>query len=147
MSNRIRFFFNDVQINLRDRTILKLFLASLFKREKHSIDFLNIIFCTDERLLQINSDFLKHHYYTDIITFHYASADQPIQAELYISVDRVRENANSLGVTLYSELHRVIFHGSLHLCGYGDKTSQQIKKMREREDYYLRLYFSKRKQI
>lgn len=145
MSNRIRFFFNDVHISLRERTLLKLFIGTLFRKEKRSIDYLNIIFCTDERLFQINRDFLNHHYYTDIITFHYASADQPIAAELYISVDRVRENAKSLGVTLYSELHRVIFHGCLHLCGYGDKTSQQIKKMREREDYYLRLYFSKRK--
>jgi rRNA maturation RNase YbeY len=145
MSNSIRFFFNDVQINLRDRTLLKLFLVSLFSKEKRSIEYLNIIFCTDDRLLQINRDFLNHHYYTDIITFHYASMGQPIQAELYISVDRVRENAKSLGNTLYSELHRVIFHGCLHLCGYGDKTSQQIKRMREREDHYLRLYFSKRK--
>lgn len=145
MSNGIRFFFNDVKISFRDRTILKLFLASLFKKERRSIDHLNIIFCTDERLLQINKDFLNHNYYTDIITFHYASSDQPIQAELYISVDRVRENADDLGSTINAELHRVIFHGCLHLCGYGDKTSQQIKNMREREDYYLRLYFSKRK--
>lgn len=145
MSNRIRLFFNDVQISLRDRTLLKLFIASLFRREKRSLDYLNIIFCTDERLLQINRDFLNHHYYTDIITFHYASADQAIQAELYISIDRIKDNAKTLGTTITSELHRVIFHGCLHLCGYGDKTSQQIKKMREREDNYLRLYFSKRK--
>jgi rRNA maturation RNase YbeY len=145
MSNRIRFFFNDVQISLRDRMLLKLFIASIFRKEKRTLDYLNIIFCTDEKLLKINGDFLNHHYYTDIITFHYASAEQPIQAELYISTDRVRENAKNLSVTLYSELHRVIFHGCLHLCGYGDKTSQQIKKMREREDYYLRLYFTKSK--
>lgn len=143
MSSRIRFFFNDVQIALRDRTVLKLFLTSLFKKEKRSIDYLNIIFCTDESLLQINQHFLNHHYYTDIITFHYASENEPVQAELYISVDRVRENAADLGITINAELHRVIFHGCLHLCGYGDKTSQQIKKMREREDYYLRLYFGK----
>ena len=145
MSSRIRFFFNDVQIALRDRTVLKLFLASLFRKEKRSIDYLNIIFCTDERLLQINKDFLNHNYYTDIITFHYASENEPVQAELYISGDRVRENAADLGITINAELHRVIFHGCLHLCGYGDKTSQQIKKMREREDYYLRLYFGKKK--
>ncbi|XVJ67302.1 MAG: rRNA maturation RNase YbeY [Lacibacter sp.] len=145
MSNRIRFFFNDVQVNLKNRGQLKLFVNSLFRREKQAVDYLNIIFCTDEALLQINKDFLNHNYYTDIITFHYALADKPIQAELYISVDRVRENATNLGTTIYSELHRVVFHGCLHLCGYGDKTSQHIKEMREREDYYLRLYFSKRK--
>lgn len=101
---------------------------------------LNIIFCTDKALLQINRDFLQHDYYTDIITFPINQSKASIEAELYISIDRIRDNAKTAAVSFKEELHRVIFHGCLHLTGYNDKSSQQIKKMREREDHYLRLY-------
>ena len=91
-------------------------------------------------MLEINRNFLQHDFYTDIITFPLSTGSDPIQAELYISIDRVRDNAKQGAVSFKEELHRVIFHGCLHLTGYGDKSSQQIKKMREREDHYLRLY-------
>jgi rRNA maturation RNase YbeY len=143
MNSKIQFFFNGIKFTLRHRGQLKAFLSSIFKFEKQKLDYMNIIFCTDDQLLNINKDFLKHHYFTDIITFNFSSAGKPAQAELYISIERVRENAKKLGVPLKTELHRVVFHGCLHLCGYSDKTSQQIKKMREREDHYLRLYFGK----
>jgi probable rRNA maturation factor len=141
---QVRFFFNDTTVNLNQRRELKSAITSLFKRENLRLNTLNIIFCSDEFLLKINKDFLAHNYYTDIVTFFYSKKDEAIEAELYISVERVKANAKSLNVSIKSELHRVIFHGCLHLCGYSDKSSQQIKKMREREEFYLRWYFNKK---
>ncbi|HLP36780.1 rRNA maturation RNase YbeY [Lacibacter sp.] len=137
---RVNFFYQDVKFSFSNRTELKGFLKKLFLKEGYKLSELNIIFCTDEALLQINRNFLQHDFYTDIITFPLSTASQPIQAELYISIDRVRDNARQVATSFKDELHRVIFHGCLHLAGYGDKSSQQIKKMREREDHYLRLY-------
>jgi rRNA maturation RNase YbeY len=98
------------------------------------------VFCSDRELLKINRTFLKHDFYTDIITFD-LSESKTIQGEIYISVDRVRDNARKLETTFNSELHRVIFHGALHLCGYKDKDKQSRLKMRVREEYYLNQYF------
>jgi len=92
-------------------------------------------------LLAINREFLGHDYYTDIITFNLAE-DSKIEGEVYISLDRIRENARSLKQPLYVELHRVMFHGVLHLCGYRDKTKREIQLMREKESKYLYLYFA-----
>ena len=100
-----------------------------------------IFFCTDQYLLDINKRFLKHDYFTDIITFNLADPNGKIEGEIYISVDRVRENSKKMQVSLREELHRVIFHGALHLCGYGDKGDKEKKKMTTAEDRYLRLYF------
>lgn len=116
-------------------------MENLFRLEKKRLENLNVIFCTDDALLAINREFLNHDFYTDIITFPLSSKGQAVEAELYISVDRVRENAKKQDTRFSTELHRVLFHGCLHLTGYNDKSSQQIKKIREREDYYLRLYF------
>ena len=138
----IRFHFLS-EIPLRDRARLKSFLLSLFKKEKKQLTELQYIFCTDDYLLEINRQYLKHNYYTDIITFDLSEQGQPINAEIYISVDRVRDNARSFGNTLKNELHRVIFHGALHLCGYKDKSQQDEKLMRKMEYQYLRLYFPK----
>jgi probable rRNA maturation factor len=104
------------------------------------LDSLNYIFSTDQRLLQINRDFLKHDYYTDIITFELSPINQPIQGEVYISVDRVRQNAAALGETFSREIVRVIIHGALHLCGYSDKTKIEKAEMRAREEKYLRKF-------
>ena len=127
-------------ISLADRTRLKRFIASLFKKEKKALAGLNYIFCSDEYLLEINRQFLHHDYYTDIITFDLSEANHPINAEIYISVDRVKENAAQFGDSVKRELHRVIFHGALHLCGYGDKTGREEKIMRGKEETYLTLY-------
>jgi probable rRNA maturation factor len=128
-------------ITLRDRTRLKAFLCLLFRKEKVKVDELQYIFCSDERLLEINKQFLHHDYYTDIITFNLSGANQPINAEIYISVDRVRENARDFNSSVQKELHRVIFHGALHLCGYKDKTPEEQKVMREMEDLCINRYF------
>ncbi len=137
---RVNFFYQDVKFSFSNRTGLKYFLQKLLLKEGYQLRQLNIIFCSDEALLEMNRSFLKHDYYTDIITFPLSDVGEPIQAELYISVDRIRDNAVQGVVSFKEELHRVVFHGCLHLAGYGDKSSQQIKKMREREDHYLRLY-------
>lgn len=144
-NNSIHFFYQDVQFGFQNRTIFKGFLKNLFAKEQTALQSLNVIFCTDEELLSINSRFLNHHYYTDIITFPLSQKGDPVEAELYISIDRVRENAMLNKTTIKQELHRVILHGCLHLTGYNDKSSQEIKTMREREDHYLRLYAKKKK--
>jgi probable rRNA maturation factor len=127
-------------IDLRDRTRLKRFLTSLFKKESKQLDELQYIFCSDDYLLDINRQYLNHDYYTDIITFDLSEKGQSINAEIYISVDRVRENAREFGSSLKQELHRVIFHGALHLCGYKDKNGAQAKEMRKMEEKYLALW-------
>lgn len=139
-TSNVNFFYQNVRFTFTNRSALKQQINSLFLKEKCKLSNLNVIFCTDKALLQINRDFLQHDYYTDIITFPINQSKASIEAELYISVDRVKDNAKIAAVSFKEELHRVIFHGCLHLIGYNDKSSQQIKKMREREDHYLRLY-------
>jgi probable rRNA maturation factor len=125
---------------LTRREHLKLFIISIFKKEKISLEELNIIFCSDQYLLDLNRQFLNHDFYTDILSFPLSAKNQPLTAEIYISVDRVRENARALRSTIAEELHRVIFHGVLHFCGYKDKTRKDIKKMRSTEEKYLKAY-------
>jgi probable rRNA maturation factor len=138
--SKVCFFFQEAKITLNDREALKRFILSIFKKEGKKHGSINYIFCADKILLKINQQFLKHDFYTDIITFD-LSEGETIQAEIYISVDRVKQNARQLGLPLREELHRVIFHGILHLCGYGDKKEEERAKMRAREEFYLSQYF------
>lgn len=127
-------------IVLRDRRRLKLFLVRLFKREGRPLAELQYIFCSDEYLLAINRQYLDHDFYTDIITFDLSEKNQPLNAEIYISVDRLRENAQKYDSSLKKELHRVMFHGALHLCGYKDKTAAERGEMRKMEEKWLKTY-------
>jgi probable rRNA maturation factor len=136
--SKVYFFFDNVDITLRNRLELKKSIEYLFKREKKMFLRLNYIFCGDKKLLFINKIYLNRDYYTDVITFD-LSEKQKIIGEIYISTDRVRENAKNLKIPLYQELLRVMFHGALHLCGYNDTTKQQKLKMRSKEDYYINL--------
>jgi rRNA maturation RNase YbeY len=138
--SKVCFFFENRDFSLKQRTILKRFIESIFRKEKKKLESLNYVFVSDKRLLEINRRFLQHYYYTDIITFD-LSEGSDVRAEVYISIDRVKENAKKLDVSFKSELHRVIFHGALHLCGYKDKSKREREKMREREDFYLYQYF------
>lgn len=138
---RIDFFFVGAKIGLTERNRLKKYLSGLFLKKKTRIEALRIVFCSDEHLLNINRQFLQHDDYTDIITFNLSPPGQPIDGEIYISADRVRENAHSLGISIKSELHRVVFHGALHLCGYTDKSQKEKKIMRLEEDKCLEGYF------
>jgi len=141
-TDNISFHYQASGFKFSNRTQLKTFLATLFKREKKALEELNYIFCTDEYLLEINRSFLQHDYYTDIISFELAEKKQPSQGEIYISIDRVKENAREIGESFQRELHRVIFHGALHLCGYRDKSTKETTLMRAKENEYLDLYFN-----
>jgi rRNA maturation RNase YbeY len=137
--SKVCFFFQGVKPSLTNRTELKRYIQSIFKKEGKKLDSIHYIFCTDKALLEINRQFLSHDFYTDIITFN-LSESKVIQAEIYISTDRVKDNALQLGVSLKSELCRVIFHGVLHLCGYKDKSKEQKVEMRGKEEFYLAGY-------
>jgi len=137
-------FFFQKKVTLNDRKRLKAFVSDIFVKTGGKTEGeLRVIFCSDEELLQINRNFLKHDYYTDIITFPFTKPDDiHIDAELYISIDRVKENAVSFESSFTHGLHRVIFHGVLHLCGLNDKTRNEIQAMRESEDKLLKQYFN-----
>ena len=136
-------FFELEPTSLKDRKRLKTFIPSLFLKEGRELNNMNIIFCSDDYLLEINRLHLEHDFYTDIITFDLSeNKSDLITAELYISIDRVKENALILKTSFYIELHRVIFHGCLHLCGYTDKWKKDIGNMRAKEEESLSLYFS-----
>jgi probable rRNA maturation factor len=138
----INFYFQKRAV-LKNRKELKQFLSQILEKEsKYLGGNLNFIFCQDKDLLEINKKFLEHDFYTDIITFNLSERGTNfLQAEIYISVDRVRDNAQKLTISFYKELHRVIFHGILHLCGYEDTTKEDISIMRENENLYLGKYF------
>jgi probable rRNA maturation factor len=138
----IQFFF-QTSCTLTQRRRLKAFILSLFKKEKKKLAKLHIIFCDDPYLLDLNRQFLKHNYYTDILSFPLSPAGQPLIAEIYISVERVADNALTLKTKKSDELLRVIFHGVLHFCGYKDKTNGEILKMREMENRCLKKYHGK----
>ena len=139
---RVKFNYADRKLSFSDKTKLKSFILSLFKSENISLSELNYIFCSDEYLLQINKDHLNHDYYTDIITFSLEEKGEPVISEIYISIDRIKDNAISQKTNLLNETLRVLFHGCLHLCGYLDKKPKDIKLMREKEDYYINQYLS-----
>jgi rRNA maturation RNase YbeY len=136
----VSFHTADKQLTLKNKTQLKEFIANIFDHEGVALKKLDYVFCSDEYLLQINNDFLQHDYYTDIITFPLSDKDQPIEGEIYVSLDRVKDNALQHNVSVLDETLRVLFHGALHLCGYGDKTAKQIIAMRSKEDYYTNLF-------
>lgn len=141
--SKVCFFFEGVKFSLPNRSVLKKFIESIFKKEGSPLGSLNYIFCTDKRLLTINRDFLQHDYYTDIVSFDLSESNSPVQGEIYISVDRVKDNASTLSVSFQTEIHRVMFHGALHLCGYADKTKQEQLIMRKMEDKYLEMYLKR----
>ena len=133
----VSFFFEDVQFELPNDSLLREWLQSVADAEGKPIFEINYIFCSDEHLRGINVEFLDHDYYTDIITFD-NSDDVAMRGELYISSERVAENAQTHGVSFHHELCRVMVHGILHIAGYGDKTPEQEAIMREKEDFYLK---------
>lgn len=138
----INFFFPERKISLSQRTGLKQFINKLVEKEGFKLNTLSYVFCSDRTLLKMNRDYLQHDYFTDIITFDLSSTKE-IEGEVYISIDRVKENASQFETTFQRELHRVIFHGALHLCGYKDKSKSEIDEMRSAENFYLRQYFKK----
>lgn len=138
----VRFNYADVNpIKLKNKRLVKDLIVSIFQEEGKALEKMNYIFCSDDYLLEINRYFLHHDYFTDIITFDLSEDDTV--GEVYISVDRVKDNSLSHSTTFEQEILRVIFHGALHLIGYKDKKKSEITIMRQKEDYYLRLYGTK----
>lgn len=134
----IQFFNQDIEFSLENEKQIIEWIQNTFQSEGINKDIqLSTIFCSDEALLEINQQFLQHDYYTDIITFPIEEDEKHLEAELYISIDRIKDNAQKLKKTFENELHRVIIHGTLHLCGYGDKNPEEEKQMRQKEDFYL----------
>lgn len=128
-------FHYELDFELNNEQEISSWLLALIEEEKCVLKELTYIFCDDEYLLKINQAHLNHDYYTDIITFDYDTEE--LHSDLFISVDRVKDNAEQLNELFKRELFRVIAHGVLHLCGYKDKTESEIAEMRGKEDYYL----------
>src|SRR5688572_16537379 len=141
---KIKFHYLDTSFNFPNRLGLKSFLNKLFRKEGIRPEAVHYIFCNDAYLLNLNRQHLNHNTYTDIITFPLSTKGEPLIAEIYISIERVKENALKFNVPFLHELHRVIFHGALHLSGYMDKKKAEIELMRKKEDQYLKSYLVSR---
>lgn len=136
---RINYFSQKPRFKLQNPTKTSSWIKKTIEKEGASLISINYIFCTDEYLREINIQFLKHKTLTDIITFNYNPSETEIEGEIYISVDRVHENAETYETDFQTELNRVMIHGVLHLLGYNDKTKAEKTAMRKKEDSYLSL--------
>ena len=133
----INFFAEDITFNIKQKGLVRNWIRNTILAEKHRLRLLNFIFCSDAYLLNINQQYLNHDTYTDIITFDNSEKDQDILGDIFISLERIRENARKLNVNETDELHRVMIHGTLHLLGYPDKGKSAKALMTEKEDLYL----------
>lgn len=132
----IRFFSEDVCFDFNQKLLTKRWLKLVAEAEQRIIGDINIIFCSDPYILDINIQYLQHDYYTDIITFDYCEGDV-LSGDLFISIDSVRDNSSEFSSSFNDELNRVIVHGLLHLIGYDDHKDEDITVMRSKEDFYL----------
>lgn len=135
----IHFFNEDITFRLKNSLKIKGWIKQAILAEAHQLQELNFIFCSDDYLLGINKQYLEHDYYTDIITFDNSDKEQAILGDIFISIDRISDNAAQLHIPFDKELHRVLIHGVLHLLGYKDKSSADKKRMTAKEDEYLSL--------
>lgn len=133
----INFFEENISYRLKNKKALRLWINETIKAEGFSLKELNYILCSDSYLLQINQQYLNHDTYTDIITFDNSEIEKVIVGDIFISIERIRENAAKYNITESDELHRVIIHGALHLLGYKDKSPVTKQKMTLKEDFYL----------
>ena len=139
MNTNICFYNEDVNYRLVYKEKIRLWILATIKQEKKQAGDISFVFCSDEHLLEINRQYLSADYLTDVITFDFTEENQ-VSGDIFISVDRVKENAKLYKQKYYQEMLRVILHGILHLCGYKDKTDDEEKQMREKEDYYLQKF-------
>ncbi|RZK67843.1 MAG: rRNA maturation RNase YbeY [Pedobacter sp.] len=133
----INFFTEDIKYVLKDKRKIKAWIAQAILAEGYQLDELNFILCSDEYLLRINQEYLNHDTYTDVITFDNSEALKMITGDIFISIDRIRENATLYKHNLREELCRVMIHGTLHLLGHKDKSKADKTRMTEKEDHYL----------
>lgn len=134
----VEFHSEGIPFELTNTQDVSQWIEATITAEKASLGEINCVFCSDDYLLQMNQEYLEHDYYTDIITFDYCDGSL-ISGDLFISIDRVRDNAEQMQLPFLQELSRVIIHGVLHLLGYGDKQPESEKTMRQKEDHYLSL--------
>ena len=134
----IRYFQEDIRFELKQKMQNNRWLKMVAGSEMRRIGAVNIIFCSDNYILDVNMKYLQHDYFTDIITFDYCEKDI-LSGDLFISIDSVRENAQFYGTEFVDELNRVMVHGLLHLIGYDDHTEADIAVMRQKENYYLEM--------
>lgn len=133
----IQFFFENIEENINSNYTI--WLEEIIHKESKKLGEINYIFCDDAYLLKVNQDYLQHDYYTDIITFDKVRGTT-INADIFVSLQRISDNASTLSRDYQEELRRVLAHGILHLCGYKDKSEAEEKMMRSKEDHYLALY-------
>lgn len=136
MNENIHFFAEETSYSVKQKKLLKQWISESIQKEGFQPADVNLILCSDPYLHKLNVEYLDHDSLTDIITFDY-SAEKTISGDLFISIDRIRENAKQYSKKITDELHRVIIHGVLHLCKYGDKTDAEKEKMREKENINL----------
>jgi probable rRNA maturation factor len=134
---KISFHNHNLKFGLKQKRVIAGWLKSVIADEKRQADAITFVFCDDEYLLKLNNEFLQHDTFTDIITFDYTE-DVIIKGDIFISIERVKENSDKFNVGFEEELFRVMVHGVLHLCGYKDKNSEEKKLMRDKEDFYLK---------
>lgn len=134
----VSYFFEETDFKFKNRRLNNAWLKTVAGSEVKKLGDINIIFCSDNYILDVNQRYLQHDYFTDIITFDYCEGDV-LSGDLFISVDSVRENSVFYGTDFENELNRVIVHGLLHLIGYDDHTEEDIRTMREKENYYLEI--------
>ncbi len=139
MKHKIVFNNENIDFQLNKSNEIRNWLTDVLSSKSFQPSLINYIFCSDEYLLNINISFLNHDFYTDIITFPYNTSSDGLVSDIFISIDRVRENAKDLEVSFDDELHRVMVHGILHLIGYDDHSDEDETEMRRMEDYYLNL--------
>jgi rRNA maturation RNase YbeY len=132
----IRFFAENISFNLKNRRRIKYWIADAIIGENKIIGEINFIFCSDDYLLDMNRKYLSHDYFTDVITFDFCEGDK-ISGDIFISIDSVRSNSAKYGQSFANELYRVMIHGILHLCSYGDSTKPETALMRSKENIYL----------
>lgn len=135
----INFFKEEISFRLANQRELKEWIAEVIKAKHFTLVRINYIFCSDVYLLKLNKDYLHHNTFTDILTFNNSSEKKNVEADIFISYERVKINAGSYGTSVKDELHRVMIHGVLHLLGYEDKSAKDKKLMREMEDRMLAL--------
>ena len=137
--SKINFFTEDIAYSLKNKTKLRSWISNVIKDNHKHISWLNYIFTSDQYLLSINKTYLDHDSFTDIITFDQSANTNSIEADIFISIDRIKENSKNLQIPFQDELHRVMIHGVLHLIGLNDKSDAEKKEMRKKENHYLAL--------
>lgn len=140
----VNFFYeDDFNLSLNKKEV-RFWIKNVVKKENKKLSYLNFVFCTDSYLLELNQKYLKHNSLTDVIAFDFSESKKTIEGDVYISVDRVKENAKKYSPSFKKELLRVLLHGVLHLIGYKDKTKEQKKIMASKENVFVSVFNSKK---